>query len=104
LPQEASIDARAISFKKGCYLGQETVARLDALGQVQKRLVQLVFESVPNIELPYTIEADGKEVGRLTSLAATEQGGVGLAMVRRGHFAVGTWLDLAGHRAQVQGP
>jgi folate-binding protein YgfZ len=104
LPQEASIDARAISFKKGCYLGQETVARLDALGQVQKRMVQLVFESVPNIELPYTIEADGKEVGRLTSLAATEQGGVGLAMVRRGHFAAGTWLDIAGHRAQVQGP
>tara|TARA_R110002049_G_scaffold72490_8_gene187600 strand:- start:7032 stop:8207 length:1176 start_codon:yes stop_codon:yes gene_type:complete len=39
LPQEADRDASAISFTKGCYLGQETVARLDALGQVQKKLV-----------------------------------------------------------------
>ena len=37
LPQEADRDAAAISFTKGCYLGQETVARLDALGQVQKK-------------------------------------------------------------------
>lgn len=42
LPQELDRDSSAISFHKGCYLGQETVARLDALGQVQKKLVQLL--------------------------------------------------------------
>ena len=41
LPQEIARDPYAISFTKGCYLGQETVARLDALGQVQKKMVLL---------------------------------------------------------------
>ena len=102
LPQEASIDARAISFKKGCYLGQETVARLDALGQVQKRLVQLSFEKKPNVLLPYSIEVDGKEIGTMTSLAENDNGGaVGLAMVRRSHFATGTTFQVASQSATV---
>lgn len=42
LPQELGRNDRAISFTKGCYLGQETVARLDALGHVNRRLVRLV--------------------------------------------------------------
>jgi folate-binding protein YgfZ len=42
LPQELGRDERAISFTKGCYLGQETVARIDALGHVNRRLVRLV--------------------------------------------------------------
>ena len=45
LPQELGRDARAISFVKGCYLGQETVARLDALGHVNQLLRGLVFET-----------------------------------------------------------
>jgi folate-binding protein YgfZ len=102
LPQEAGIDARAISFKKGCYLGQETVARLDALGQVQKRLVQLIFEKRPEVVLPHSIEADGKEIGTLTSLADTDHGGaIGLAMVRRSHFAKQTRFVVAGSEAEV---
>ena len=43
LPQEIGRDARAISFVKGCYLGQETVARIDALGHVNQLLKGLVF-------------------------------------------------------------
>ena len=38
LPQEVGRDAVAISFTKGCYLGQETVARLDALGHVNQKI------------------------------------------------------------------
>ncbi len=38
LPQEVARDARTINFVKGCYLGQETVARIDALGHVNKIL------------------------------------------------------------------
>ena len=44
LPQEIGRDDRAISFVKGCYLGQETVARIDALGHVNQVLKGLVFE------------------------------------------------------------
>jgi len=102
LPQEASIDARAISFKKGCYLGQETVARLDALGQVQKRLVRLKLERTPHVDLPLPLEVDGKEIGTLTSFAETDGGGgIGLAMVRRSHFASGTRFEVAGSQAEV---
>jgi folate-binding protein YgfZ len=102
LPQEAGIDARAISFKKGCYLGQETVARLDALGQVQKRLVRLTFERKPEVSLPHSIEVDGKEIGTLTSFAEMEDGsGMGLAMIRRSHFASGTQFDISGQRGLV---
>jgi folate-binding protein YgfZ len=42
LAQELARNERAIAFDKGCYLGQETVARLDALGHVNRRLVRLV--------------------------------------------------------------
>ena len=41
LPQEINRDEQAISFKKGCYLGQEVVARMHARGQVAKKLVGL---------------------------------------------------------------
>jgi folate-binding protein YgfZ len=102
LPQEAGIDARAISFKKGCYLGQETVARLDALGQVQKRLVRLTFERKPDVSLPYSIEVDGKEIGVLTSLADTDSGGgIGMAIVRRSHFSRGARFEVAGEMVSV---
>ena len=43
LPQEIARDQYAISFTKGCYLGQETVARIDALGHVNRRLLGLRF-------------------------------------------------------------
>ena len=65
LPQELGRDARAISFTKGCYLGQETVARLDALGHVNRRLVAVAVEG----ELPPAADvmADAASMGRLTS-------------------------------------
>ena len=43
LPQEVNRDKTAISFTKGCYLGQETVARIDALGHVNRLLGLLQF-------------------------------------------------------------
>lgn len=50
LPQELGRDSEAIAFDKGCYLGQETVARLDALGHVNRRLVLLnVAGSTPPV-------------------------------------------------------
>jgi folate-binding protein YgfZ len=60
LPQEIGRDARAISFVKGCYLGQETVARIDALGHVNKLLKGLRIEGdgIPPAGTP--VEAGGK--------------------------------------------
>ncbi|MEK0426430.1 MAG: hypothetical protein RJB11_2521 [Planctomycetota bacterium] len=103
LPQEIGIDSRAISFKKGCYLGQETVARLDALGQVQKQmgLVELRSPSSQEFRMPYELICEGKSIGFLTS-AFKSQGldksratWRGLAMLKRGYFdsKLGIQLD-----------
>jgi folate-binding protein YgfZ len=79
LPQELGRDARAISFTKGCYLGQETVARLDAVGHVNRRLavVQVAAAVRPGAEIRH----GGEACGLLTSVAPHRSGPgmVGLA-------------------------
>jgi folate-binding protein YgfZ len=84
LPAEAGLDTRAISFTKGCYPGQEPVARLHFRGHVNRELRRL---AVADGELPERDEPllhDGKEVGRVTSAARDADGTVvALAYVRR---------------------
>jgi folate-binding protein YgfZ len=96
LPQEVGRDAQGISFTKGCYLGQETVARLDALGQVQKKLVGWVIEASQAPPANTELLSDGKVVGRLTSIAPGDRPGrfIALGYARRSHFepgAVAAW-------------
>ncbi|MHC5540660.1 CAF17-like 4Fe-4S cluster assembly/insertion protein YgfZ [Singulisphaera rosea] len=97
LPQEVGRDASAISFVKGCYLGQETVARLDALGHVNKSLRGLRIEAkVPPIPSGSTIEVGGKKVGTVTSSAVSSdsQGRVALAYVRVAQADEGTVVEI----------
>jgi folate-binding protein YgfZ len=97
LPQEIGRDARAISFVKGCYLGQETVARLDALGHVNQILRGLVFESgSPCPEPGAALEDGGKRVGTVTSAAFSplRDAPIALAIVRTSHIAAGTLVQV----------
>lgn len=73
LPQELNRDQRAISFTKGCYLGQETVARLDAMGHVNKVFVGVRFEQDAEIESGAEWQADGKSIGKVTSVCRSPQ-------------------------------
>ncbi|MFM7315363.1 MAG: hypothetical protein ACKO5E_00320, partial [bacterium] len=90
LPQEIDRDKTAISFKKGCYLGQEIVARLDALGHVNRKLVGVSFkpsQEFLNIEKVLPIQVlnkDNQVVGEIRSLAFDQvnQHYSGLAMMR----------------------
>lgn len=107
-PQELDRDATAISFRKGCYLGQETVARLDALGQVQKKLVKLAIQGDGEIDIhnaeALKLRSGEAEVGQLRSVAKASTGAsVGLGFVKRSHFEAGTVLQLGtnGHIATV---
>jgi folate-binding protein YgfZ len=99
LPQEIGRDDRAISFVKGCYLGQETVARLDALGHVNRIVRGLRFEpAAPRPPAGAALESDGKKVGVITSSAFSPgwKSCVGLGVVRVSHAAPGTalsWVD-----------
>jgi len=77
LPAEAGLDARAVSFSKGCYPGQEPVARQHYRGKVNRRLRVLTLDGdTPTPETP--LLHDGKDVGRVTSAVP----GVALAYVR----------------------
>ncbi len=94
IPQEANLDALgAISYTKGCYTGQETVARIHFRGHVNRFLRRLHFVSavIPptNAEL---VDDSGNVVGDVRSVAMSPRhGGVALAMVRR-EVAPGTTL------------
>ena len=102
LPQELGRDASAISFTKGCYLGQETVARLDALGHVNRRLVLLAIDAPEPPPVPATVTLDGADVGLVTSVARSPRAGgpVGLGLVQVKALAVGE-LRVAGSVALV---
>ena len=103
LPQELDRDAMAISFHKGCYLGQETVARLDALGQVQKKLVlwQIASATCPPPNTQLTVGEN--VVGRLTSIVPGESPGHWLALgyARRSHFEPGSTAQWNGEGEAV---
>jgi tRNA-modifying protein YgfZ len=95
LPQEIGRDAQAINFVKGCYLGQETVARLDALGHVNQILKGLLLAPQASAPAPGSVlEANGKRVGFVTSSAISPGWGapVALAMVRTSHARAGAAL------------
>jgi folate-binding protein YgfZ len=103
LPQELARDALAISFTKGCYLGQETVARIDALGHVNQTLRGLRFDG-PDVPPPGTdLTAQGKAAAHVTSAAFSPRLGAPLALayVRRGHEAPGTALTSSRGTATV---
>ncbi|MBX3443381.1 MAG: hypothetical protein KF774_13330 [Planctomyces sp.] len=85
LAQEAARTARAISFTKGCYLGQEPIARVDALGHVNRLLRLIVFEGSATPAAGDVLQdvGSGAELGRLTSVGRTTgSAAVGLALVR----------------------
>jgi folate-binding protein YgfZ len=96
LPQEVGRDALAINFVKGCYLGQETVARLDALGHVNRILKGLKVEGSAVPPAGATVSAGGKAVGSVTSSAWSPgwNAPVALAYVRVAQAGAGTRLDL----------
>jgi folate-binding protein YgfZ len=85
---------QAISYAKGCYLGQEPIVMARDRGQVNRTLlaIRLPNGPVPQNSLLY---ADGKEVGRVTSSVVSPRlGPIGLAYVRRGSQEAGTKLEV----------
>ena len=81
-PQEAGLNERAVSFTKGCYVGQETVARLHYRGKPNRRLLGLRLSepAAPGTEL----RLGEKVVGKLGSVVVSpDHGPIALALVRR---------------------
>lgn len=86
IPQEAALNERAVSFTKGCYVGQETVARLFYKGKPNRHLRGLLLSGPAASGTPLVLvsESGEREVGRLGSVADSPTlGTIALAIVRR---------------------
>ena len=104
-PQEAALEKRAVSFDKGCYLGQEVVCMLELRGHVKRKLARV---SIDGTVLPakgaVVIDDSGAEVGSLTSAAISPENGqiVGLAMLKLAKTEAGTSLRVGQATAHVR--
>ena len=82
IPQEADLNARAVSFTKGCYVGQETVARLYYRGKPNRHLRGLACAQP--VRTGDELSFEGRVVGRVGSTAVSPRlGAIALALVRR---------------------
>ena len=99
IPNEAALDKRAISYTKGCYLGQEVISRIKSLGHVNRQLRGLLPAGEIALEagdkLVGTAEAS-KEVGLITSVGRSRSLGraIALGYIRRGFDAPGSILQV----------
>lgn len=84
LPAEAGLVAHTVSFTKGCYTGQELVARIDSRGSHVPRHLR-GFRFAAPVSAGAELQADGKKVGWVTSVVESPQlGWVGLGYLARG--------------------
>ena len=84
LPQMIGLDEiGAVSFSKGCYLGQEVVARAQHLGEVKRKLVALDWSGMPPVP-GMEVEAEGRSVGTVVAVAGSADAGRALAVLRAG--------------------
>lgn len=97
-PLEAGL-WQTISFSKGCYIGQETIARLNTYNGVKQRLWGL--KSLVPIEVGELLYIDDDKVGRLTSIQPTSTGWFGLAYVRTKAGEAGSQVKVGGSVAEL---
>ncbi len=88
-----------VSFQKGCYTGQEIIARMESRRRLAKQLRGLRLSGTLEVPAgnPAKLDVDGKEAGDLTSVIQSPRfGPVGLAYVRTAHATPGTQVGIAG--------
>lgn len=94
LPQEGELEADAVSFSKGCYLGQEVMARLKTMGAVRRKLFRVHAKGeVP--ALPAPLFQNGKRIGELRTAVSREAELVGLALLATINLVTESPLSLA---------
>jgi folate-binding protein YgfZ len=105
IPQEAGAElvSRSVSFTKGCYTGQELVARLDSRGANVPRRIRLLHGTGPVPTAGDAAMSKGQEVGTVTSAARDgDDGFVALALLRRAFLESGTLeLEVATAEGEV---
>jgi folate-binding protein YgfZ len=103
-PQEAALEKTAVSFDKGCYLGQEVVCMLEMRGHVKRKLAAVVMTTGDAPARGAAVaDESGAAVGEVTSAGASPTLGkaVALAMVKRGASEPGKRLFVGGVAGEV---
>lgn len=95
LPMEAGLEPLAISYSKGCYIGQEVIQRVKTYSEPPKMLVQLEVQGASPGD---KITAGGEEVGAVTSAAPS----LALGILRKEWKSPGTEVSIAGRQARVR--
>ncbi len=103
LAPETAQQARAVSYRKGCYIGQEVVARIDARGHTNRTFVGFLIEGTEVPASGTTLTVDGKDAGWVTSavLSPTLGRPIALGYLRHEYAQPGTPVMVAGSAATV---
>lgn len=104
LAPEGGIEKRAIHYNKGCYIGQEVIARIRTYGEVAKSLRRLELSGVADLPAKGTkLQIAGKDIGYVTSAVRLpdSQQTLALGYVRKEHKIPGTILDLPTGQAKI---
>jgi tRNA-modifying protein YgfZ len=103
-PHEAALDRSAVSWSKGCYLGQEVVFMQDARGKLKRRLVQIGVDGAVPTPGAVVLTPEGEPAGEVTSAAESSVLGraVALARVKAPHFEPGARLAVGGAAATAR--
>ena len=89
-----------VSFTKGCYTGQEIIARMESRHQLARQLVGLLFEA--EVAPGSTLRLEGSEVGRVTSVARSpDRGWIGLGYLKPGQVSEGQLVQCSGEAASA---
>jgi folate-binding protein YgfZ len=98
LPAETGLLDRAVSFAKGCYLGQEIVARMHARGQLARKIAgfRMSDDALP-VAGTGVLDADKNPIGTVTSSTISpvlSNASIGLAMLKRPSFEIGSKIAI----------
>jgi aminomethyltransferase len=106
LPAETGLLDRAVSFTKGCYLGQEVVARMYARGQIARRLVGLKIENgMLPIAGEHVFDDQDNQIGAITSSTISpilSESAIALAILKKPHFETGRQVRVPAEGALRQ--
>ncbi|MBC7824720.1 MAG: folate-binding protein, partial [Candidatus Parcubacteria bacterium] len=97
-PLEAGL-WNTVSFNKGCYVGQETIARLDTYNGVKQQLWGVKLKAP--VEAGTIVTVGEEKVGKLTSVVETEAGAIGLAYVRTKAGGAGLSVQISGNQTEL---
>ena len=102
MPGEGALVGRGVSLTKGCYLGQEVVARMHNVGRPQRALFRISgAETAPACPIAL-YNKESKKIGELRSAFSTEKGWQGVALLKTRHAVVGESLNYDGGVVEIE--